>query len=75
MAYKVYKELERVLKRLDTGMSVDRILEAAKTITTIKIRLPNGKVCFRTLYTSAQHKAVKSLVDALACAHEREGDA
>ena len=75
VAYKVYKELERVLKRLDTGMSVDRILEAAKTITTIKIRLPNGKVCFRTLYTSAQHKAVKSLVDALACAYERKGDA
>lgn len=75
IAYKVYKELERKMRTLGVGMSVDKLLEAAKTITTIKIRLPNGKVCFRTLYTSAQHKAVKSLVDSLTCAREREGDA
>ena len=75
VAYKVYKELERVLKQLGIGISVGRILEIAKTVTTIKIRLPNGEARFRTLYTSAQHKTVKSLVDSLACAHERVGDA
>lgn len=75
IAYKVYKELERRLRILGVDMSVDKILEVSKTITTIKIRLPNGRSCSRTLYITDQHKVVKSLVESLACAHAREGDA
>ncbi len=40
VAYKVYKELERILKTNNINMSVDKVLNIAKTITTIKINLP-----------------------------------
>lgn len=42
VAYKVYKELERVIRGLDMKMSVDKVLAIAKTIITLRIRLPNG---------------------------------
>ncbi|GHS99771.1 hypothetical protein FACS189421_10830 [Bacteroidia bacterium] len=40
VAYKVYKELERILKTSGIHLSVDKVLDIAKTITTLKIRLP-----------------------------------
>lgn len=43
VALKVYKELERMLKLTDIRMSVDKVLNLAKTITTIQIRLPRSK--------------------------------
>ena len=66
VAYKVYKELERVLKRLDIGMSVDKLLSISKTVTTLRIKLPNGEMYEETLYTTSQQEAIKPLVEALA---------
>ena len=43
VAYKVYKELERMVRSIGLGMSVDKVLCIAKTITTIRLRLPNGE--------------------------------
>jgi hypothetical protein len=40
VVYKVYKELERVLKLSEINLSVDKVLSIAKTIKTIKIKLP-----------------------------------
>lgn len=40
ISYKVYKELERLIAIKNIGMSVDNVLDAAKTITTIKVRMP-----------------------------------
>ncbi|GHV54258.1 hypothetical protein FACS1894181_18150 [Bacteroidia bacterium] len=40
VAYKVYKELERILKTEGINLSVDKVLDIAKTITTLKIKLP-----------------------------------
>ena len=40
VAYKVYKELERVLKLSGVNLSVGKVLNIAKTITTLRIRLP-----------------------------------
>ncbi|GHT43761.1 hypothetical protein AGMMS49965_18210 [Bacteroidia bacterium] len=40
VAYKVYKELERILKSEGINLSVDKVLDIAKTITTLKINLP-----------------------------------
>ena len=40
IAYKVYKELERLIAFNNIGMSVDHVLDVAKIITTIKIRMP-----------------------------------
>ena len=39
IAYKVYKELERILKLMKFPLSVDKALEIAKTIPTITMRL------------------------------------
>ena len=65
VAYKVYKELERVTRELGMKMSVDKILEIAKTMTTLKIRLPNGSFYTETLFTTSQQEAIKPLLDAL----------
>lgn len=43
VALKVYKELERLLKLSGINMSVDKVLELAKTIVTIQITLPQSK--------------------------------
>ena len=40
VAYKVYKELERVLRLSGVNLSVGKVLNIAKTITTLRIRLP-----------------------------------
>lgn len=65
VAYKVYKELERVIRSLDMKMSVDKVLSIAKTITTLRIRLPNGSVYTETLYTTSQQESLKPLLEAL----------
>lgn len=65
VAYKIYKELERVIRGLGMKMSVDKVLEIAKTITTLRIRLPNGMAYTETLYTTPQQEAIKPLLEAL----------
>jgi hypothetical protein len=40
VAYKVYKEFERILRLKEINLSVDKVLDIAKTIITLKIHLP-----------------------------------
>lgn len=62
IAYKVYKELQRLIAINKIGMSVDHVLDVAKTITTIKIRLPeNGTFYTKTLFLTDKHRAIKPL--------------
>ena len=68
--YKVYKELERTLRVMGIGMSVDKVLFIAKTITTLKIRLPNGELYTETLYNTPQQEALKPLIEGVAHARE-----
>ena len=42
IAYKVYKELGRLIEINKIEMSVDHVLDVTKTITTIKIRKPEN---------------------------------
>lgn len=64
IAYKVYKELERLIAINKIGMSVDKVLEAAKTITTIRVRMPENRTYFtKTLFLTEKHLAVKPLFD------------
>ncbi|WP_241160068.1 IS1634 family transposase [Parabacteroides sp. ZJ-118] len=66
VAYKVYKELERIIHMLELDMSVDTGLKIAKTITTIRLRLPlNGKSISRTMLLTPDHMSVKPLLDHL----------
>ena len=62
IAYKVYKELERLISINKIDMSVDQVLDIAKTITTIKIKLPkNGTLFTKTLFLTEKHLAIKPL--------------
>ncbi len=63
-AYKVYKELERVMRISHVNMSVDKVLGIAKTITTIKINLPiSGNTMTKTMLLTQRHKSIAQLFD------------
>lgn len=64
VAYKVYKELERILKTTDINLSVDKVLSIAKTVTTIKVKLPSsGSTLTKTLLLTPKHKSIAKLFD------------
>lgn len=64
VAYKVYKELERILKINHVDLSVDKVLSIAKTITTIKINLPiSGQTLNKTMFLTESHKEIAFLFD------------
>lgn len=61
VAYKLYKELERLLRLLGIGLSVDKILEA-KTISTVSIRLEDGTIHTRTLLNTDEERLLAPLL-------------
>lgn len=64
IAYKVYKELERIMKLMKFPMSVDKALEIAKTIPTITIKLPhNQQKMTQTLFLTDEQRTIKPLFD------------
>jgi transposase len=64
VAYKVYKELERILKITGVNLSVDKVLNIAKTITTIKVKLPtSGATLTKTMLLKPKHKSIAMLFD------------
>ena len=64
IAYKVYKELERVIGINEIRMSVDHVLDAAKTITSIRIKMPeNGSYFTKTLFLTEKQLAIKPLFE------------
>ena len=64
IAYKVYKELERIMKLMKFPMSIDKALEIAKTIPTVTMRLPyNQQKMTQTLFLTDEQCAIKPLFD------------
>jgi len=64
VAYKVYKELERILKSKGINLSVDKVLNIAKTITTLKIKLPvSGQTLTKTMLLTSKHKSISRLFE------------
>jgi len=64
VAYKVYKELERILKINGIQMSVDKVLNIAKTITTIKVKLQESKdTITKTMLLTDKHKSIAPLFE------------
>ncbi|MDR2839976.1 MAG: transposase, partial [Paludibacter sp.] len=64
VAYKVYKELERILKINSINLSVDKVLDIAKTITTLKIKLPiSNETMTKTMLLTSKHKSIAILFD------------
>lgn len=42
---------------------MDKVLDIAKTISILKIRLPNGELNTQTLYTTSQKEIIKPLIE------------
>lgn len=64
IAYKVYKELERVLKTTGINLSVDRVLSIAKTVTTIKVKLSKSNTTLKkTMLLTEKQKAIAMLFE------------
>lgn len=64
VAYKTYKELERILKLRGIPLSVDKVLTIAKTVTTIKVRLPvSQKSMTQTMIITEKQKQIAPLFD------------
>ena len=63
IAYKVYKELQRLLPSYGIHMSVDKVLKIAKTIPTVYVKLPNGKIINKTLFLTDEQGQIKPLFD------------
>lgn len=64
VAYKVYKELERILKLSEIGLSVDKVLEIAKTVVTLRIKLPNSRNTInKTMLITDKQKSIAKLYD------------
>ena len=64
VAYKVYKELERILKTTNIGLSVDKVVSIAKTVTTIKVKLPtSGRTLTKTMLLTPKHQSIAKLFD------------
>lgn len=62
IAYKVYKEFERILAEKGIGLSVDKVIDIAKTIPTIKVRMPKSQSSVtQTLFLSDAHRSIQSL--------------
>lgn len=65
VALKVYKEFERLLRAIEFEMSVDKVLDIAKTLSTITIALPNGETVAKTLFLTPDQKLIEPLFAAL----------
>lgn len=65
MAYKVYKELERIIKIAKIKRSVDSVLKIAKTIVTIRrVRLPkSGATKQQVMLLTPEHHVIEPLFD------------
>ena len=63
VALKVYKELERLLKLSDIKMSVDKVLDMDKTITTVSVYMPQNKTHFVKTMPMKRHKPIAKLFE------------
>lgn len=62
MAYKVYKELERLLKTLGIDLSVDKAMDVAKTISTVTFTLTDGSIAHQVILTTPDQRLLAPLL-------------
>ena len=62
VAYKLYKELERLLRQLNIAISADKALDIAKTISTVTVVLPDGTMGTRTMLITDEHRLLAPLL-------------
>ena len=62
VAYKVHKELERVIKKAGLDLSVDKVLDIATTLITLQVKIPwTDHVRTRTLFLTPEHRSLLPL--------------
>ena len=58
------KELERLISMNRIGMSVDKVLDVAKTIVTVRVDMPQNRELYtKTLFLTENHQRIKPLYD------------
>lgn len=62
MAYKVYKELERILRMLGIELSVDKVMNIAKTISTVTINTPDGQTKQQVMLLTLEQRMLIPLI-------------
>ena len=62
VAYKLYKELERLLRTLGIHLSVDKALYIAKTISTVTVALPDGTQHTRIMLMTEEQRQLQPLL-------------
>ena len=63
-ALKVYKELERLMKKSGCPYTIDEVLRIAEVIVTLDIALPKqNKTVTKTLYTTEEERNIAYLID------------
>jgi transposase len=61
-AYKIYKELERQLKELQSYLSAEKAIEISKTIYAIKVKHPiTDEVTYKTIINTQEQKYLADL--------------
>ena len=60
-AYKVYKELERVLKEKNAGLSPEKVVEIIQNIHEITVITPNQEVITKTIILTEEQKLIQEL--------------
>ena len=64
VAYRVYRELERIIKLKGINLSVDKVLDIAKTVTALKIKLPaSAETLTKTMLITTKYKSISMLYD------------
>ena len=62
LAYKLHKELERLLRMLGIHLSVDKALDIAKTISTVTVALPDGTQDTRIMLMTEEQRQLQPLL-------------
>ena len=62
VAYKLYKELERLLRTLGIHLGVDKALDIAKTISTVTVALPDGTQDTRIMLMTEEQRQLQPLL-------------
>jgi transposase len=64
IAFKLYKEIERKLKQNKIPLSVDKVLNISKTITTLKVKLPqSGTTISKLMILTPKQKSISVFFD------------
>lgn len=63
VAYKMYKELERQLPGYGIRTSVDKVLSIAKTIPSVKIKMPDGRMVSKTMTFTDEQAMLLPLIN------------